>query len=286
MGARSTRWLVGAMLVVLALGCAAPPGAQRERQSDCADVGSPSLMGTSGISYGPHVAQVAELLPACTDEAVGTIMFLPGGGYTELQRGMVHDPNVRRLRDQGWVVLIVDYRLAPLYQWPAQGSDVRRAIQWWRTTGAARWGAPSAPLVGLGWSAGGHLSEWATVREDGPVFDAGVSVAGGTYWPERLDRDAAIALLGINPSTARQLDASTVPHLDADDPRLLHVHARNDSIVAVRQAELLAARVEEHGDPSVHRVVIDDTCGHSLRCLTPERIDPFLAEVLVSHDEG
>lgn len=284
MGTRSVRWLVSAMLVALALGCAAPPGTPSERQSDCPDdVGVPSPMSVRNIRYGPDAAHIAQLLPACSAEAVGTIMFVPGGGYTELQRSMVHHENVRRLRDQGWVVLVIDYRLAPLHRWPAQGSDVRRAIQWWRTTGAAQFDAPVAPLVGLGWSAGGHLAEWATVREDGPTFDAGVSVAGATFWPERLDRDAAIALLGPNPSTARQLDASTVPHLDIHDPRLLHLHGRNDRVVVVRQAELLADRVEHHGDAERHRVEIDDTCSHSLRCLLPDHIDPFLDDVVTSH---
>lgn len=258
-----------------------------ERSGDCTDgVGTPGATSVRGISYGPDPAHLLELLPACTPQAVGTIMYVPGGGYTELQRGMAHLDPVRGLRDQGWVVLVVDYRLAPLKQWPSQGADIRRAIEWWRTQGAARWNAPSAPLVGLGWSAGGHLAEWTTVREDGPTFDAGISVAGATYWPDRLDSDAAVALLGPNPSRARQLDASTVPHLDAEDPRLLHVHGANDSIVRVRQAELLADRVRTHGDPSKHRVVIDESCGHSQRCLTPERVEPFLAEVLADHAEG
>lgn len=283
MNKRVLAWVAAVALVAVVAGCVPPSGSSGRSSDNCPDdVGTPTPTAVRKISYGPNPAHVADLLPACTESAVGTIMFVPGGGYTELRRSMARSENVQRLRDEGWVVVVIDYRLAPTYQWSAQGADVRRAITWWRTQGAAQWGAPAAPLVGMGWSAGGHLAEWATVREDGPTFDAGISMAGGTYWPDRLDSNGAKALLGPNPSLSRQLDASTVPHLDADDPPLLHLHGPNDSVVSVKQAELLADRILSHGDPTKHRVIIDEACGHNFRCVTAERVDPFLDDLVAS----
>lgn len=65
------------------------------------------------VPYGSGILQVADILPACTADAVGTIMYIHGGGYTSGDRYEGHWPAIAHLRYLGWSVVTVDYRLAP-----------------------------------------------------------------------------------------------------------------------------------------------------------------------------
>ncbi len=232
-----------------------------------------------GVAYGSQPLQTANIYPACTSQAVGTLMYVHGGGYTSGDRFEAEWPWISRLRSTGWVIVSIDYRLAPIDGWPDQPNDVQAAINWWRSTGAGEFAAPASPLVGVGWSAGGQLAEWNNVQDYTNGFDAAVSVSGSTYWPDRIGATATKALFGLTPSNSTLVDASTVTHLDPGDPPLLHIHAENDTTVPISQATLLQSTIDTNGDPTKHQVVTDPTCGHSLACLTPERIDPFLASI-------
>jgi len=228
--------------------------------------------------YGPDVRHIADIYPACTSQAVGTLMYIHGGSYTSGSKISAGDPIYQRLREQGWAIVAINYRYAPVYHWPAQPNDVQRAINWWRTTGAAEFDAPAAPLVGIGWSAGGQLAEFNNVQDSTAGFDGSVSLGGATYWPDRSATSTAISLFGGGASDSVLAAASTVTHLDPSDPPLLHIHATNDNYVYVSQANLLQDAITAHGNPSKHSVLLDPSCGHSSSCLTPARIDPFLAK--------
>ena len=104
-----------------------------------------------------------------------------------------------------------------------------------------------------------------------------MSVSGGTYWPDRADTGSGIGLFGPAPSLGILLDASSTEHLDAADGPLLHIHAESDFYVDPAQAAILDAAITASGNPAIHSVQMDATCGHSLDCLKPAYVDPFLA---------
>lgn len=265
--------------LLLAACVPAPPGSGGGTQQCPTGVQDPAGGQVSGIPYGSGFFRVADILPACTADAVGTIMYVHGGGYTGGSRSEAQWPAIDHVRNLGWAVVTVDYRLAPWDTWPAQPNDVRSAIQWWRTTGAAQYDLPAQPLVGMGWSAGGQIAEWVLLEDTGPSFDAAVSISGSTWWPDRPTAGATQALFGLPgmQSMSRMIEASSLSHIDPQDPPLLHIHGANDSVVHVSQAQLLADAIAGgDGDPTRHTVLLDPTCGHSQNCMTPSRIDPFL----------
>ncbi len=270
-----------ACVALLAAACSNPPSTVGGGDHQCTtgqqDPAGPAQM---DVSYGPDIKHVLDIWPACTASAVGTIVYIHGGGYTGGSKQQGAHNNVKRLRDNGWVVVSIDYRLAPFQRWPAQPNDVQRAIDWWRSTGASAFAAPVAPLVGVGWSAGGHLAEWNNVQDAEVGFDASISVGGGTYWPDRAGSSTANNLFGLNPLPATLVNASSTTHLDAADPPLLHIHYDDDFYVPVGQAHTLDAAITASGNPAVHSVQLDSTCGHSLDCMRPSYVDPFLASVL------
>lgn len=60
------------------------------------------------------------------------------------------------VREQGWILVSVGYRLVPQVQVPQQGEDVARAIALVQAR-AAGWGGDAGQLVLMGHSAGAHL---------------------------------------------------------------------------------------------------------------------------------
>ncbi len=271
-----------AILGVATLGASCAPASPAPTGSGCPTaVHDPAGPAYKGVPYGDGLFRTANIYPACTASAVGTIMYMHGGGYTSGDRFEGDWPWIRRLRSEGWVVVSIDYRLAPLDVWPAQPNDVRTAINWWRNTGAAQYEAPAYPLVGMGWSAGAQMAEWVTLDDSGAKFDAAVSVSGSTYWPDRPDATATKVLFGLPgyQDMAAMIAASSVTKIDPSDPPLLHIHGANDPLVPVSQANLLADAIATDGNPAIHQVVIVPDCGHSLACMEPDTIDPFLASI-------
>ncbi len=64
----------------------------------------------------------------------------------------------RQLLQAGYVVVSIDYRLAPETKLPAIVSDVEDAFKWIRKNGRDKFQADTAKIAVLGGSAGGHLT--------------------------------------------------------------------------------------------------------------------------------
>ncbi len=94
-----------------------------------------------------------------------TVLLVHGGGWqigdsTEWEREAVE-----LVREQGWTVASLNYRLAPQAAWPAQLQDATDALALLRSR-AAELGIDVRRMGGLGDSAGGHLV--ALLGEPGP----------------------------------------------------------------------------------------------------------------------
>jgi acetyl esterase len=87
----------------------------------------------------------------------GLVLFFHGGGYT-LGSLETHDSLCRQMaRRSGWMVLALDYRLAPEHPFPAATEDASHALAW-LATHADRLGGNSQKLVLAGDSAGATLA--------------------------------------------------------------------------------------------------------------------------------
>jgi acetyl esterase/lipase len=122
------------------------------------------------VVYGPldrHRLDVWRLSTTPSDAPV--IYYLHGGAWTfgdkrEQGRPMLHE-FVRR----GWVVVAINYRLAPRYPWPAQIEDATRALGWIKKNIATYGGDPDRVVV-AGGSAGGHLAALLALSVNDPTW--------------------------------------------------------------------------------------------------------------------
>ena len=118
------------------------------------------------VVYGPLPRHRLDLWRlSTTPKDAPVIYYLHGGAWTfgdkrEQGRPMLHE-FVRR----GWIVVAINYRLAPRFLWPAQIEDATRALGWIKKNIATYGGDPDRVVV-AGGSAGGHLASLLALSAD------------------------------------------------------------------------------------------------------------------------
>jgi len=122
------------------------------------------------IEYGPLERQRLDIWRfSTTPSSAPVIYYIHGGAWTfgdkrEQGRPMLHE-FVRR----GWIVVAINYRLAPSSPWPAQIEDATRALGWIKKNIATYGGDPDRVVV-AGGSAGGHLASLVALSGNDPTW--------------------------------------------------------------------------------------------------------------------
>ncbi len=218
--------------------------------------------------------------PAHGSGSAPVVVFFYGGswqhGRREFYRFVGH-----ALSEQGFLVLIPDYRKAPEHAFPAFVEDAATATAWARDH-AAQWGGDPARIFLMGHSAGAHIA--ALLGTDARYLDrqgirprelAGVIGLAGPYdflpiTDKRIQRVFADRVLW--PAS------QPVNFVDGDEPPFLLLHGDKDNKVWKQNSEHLAARLQAAGEPVRLRIL--PGIGH-LRLVdgfASTRFSPVLAE--------
>jgi acetyl esterase len=195
------------------------------------------------------------------------LVYLHGGawigGSPTTHRKLGH-----RFAEAGFLVVNVDYRLAPEHPFPTPLADCVAAIRW-AVREAARWGGDRSRIAVAGDSAGGNLAaaaaaalhgdadqpkaclliygvfDFARLDEDIAGFDAiaaGMPAEAG----EKLQRLMIASYLGASPSAATLADPRVSPVHAAHRLPPTHLVAGSADPL-VRQARALAERLAAAG---------------------------------------
>ena len=137
------------------------------------------------IPYGSDERQHLDLYAPAKAAGLPVLLYVPGGGFVGGDKrpedgfyaNIGHD-----FAGRGFVVLTMNYRLAPHHLWPAGGEDVGRAVAWTRQHAAAHGGDPNRIAI-FGQSAGAtHVATWLfDPALAGAKAVAAVVLASGTY---------------------------------------------------------------------------------------------------------
>jgi acetyl esterase/lipase len=109
----------------------------------------------ANVAYGRHDRQLLDVYGLGRGVA-DVVLYVPGGGFVggEKDDGRAFYRNVGTFfAEKGYVCVIPNYRLAPEFNWPAGGEDVKTAIDWCRENIAHYGGEPDRIHV-IGQSAG------------------------------------------------------------------------------------------------------------------------------------
>jgi acetyl esterase/lipase len=229
-----------------------------------------------------------------TEELRPAVVYVHGGGWRAGDKGGGAGAlAIPELIQRGYLVVSINYRLAPEFKFPAQIEDTSCAIRYLRAHATELKLDPNR--IGVwGGSAGGHLGALLGTMD----AKAGFDTSGG--WTNQSSRvQAVVDMFGPADLTARVAGpqketltsqvfgaksddddilrrASPVTYVSKDDPPFLILHGDQDKLVPMAQSEKLQAALEKAGVPVKLVVVKNAAHGFAPSGGTP---DPNRAEL-------
>lgn len=209
------------------------------------------------------------------------VIYVHGGGWSGGdKKDGAGAGDIPALTDAGFLVVAVNYRLAPQYKFPAQIEDVKCAVRYLRVN-ASRYNIDPEKIGAWGGSAGGHLVSLLGTSDD----SAGLEGTGGysgrssriqavadMFGPSDLTVDfeggagsrAGQQVFGTSDLSSEILKkASPVTHVSADDPPFLILQGEKDSLVPPSQSQALYDRLVAAGVPA--ELVMVRNAGHGFK---------------------
>ncbi len=188
------------------------------------------------------------------------ILFVHGGAWhTGDKRTLA--PLARFLAERGYVGFSVNYRLAPMYTFPAALEDLRCAVKWIRAH-AADYGVDPDRIAAVGTSAGAHLVALLGAAPEtlgacgDPALSSRVQAVISLFGPMDLlsavgtPAEAAVeSFLGASAQEDPDLwrEASPIAWASPDDPPFLLIHGRDDRVVPYQESVRMADALRRAG---------------------------------------
>lgn len=177
------------------------------------------------------------------------VVVVHGGGWIKGKRGQM-EHIVEALVRHGYVVLDIDYRLAPEHPYPAAVDDVRSALRWLRDN-AAQIGVDPQRLGLWGYSAGAHLAGLvaAKPRDDTPPVAAAVLGGMPADLTQAKESPLVQQFMGgkYDEMPDRYAQASPLLQLGTASAPMYLYHGSWDWIVRYEYSQQAHARLQELG---------------------------------------
>lgn len=208
-----------------------------------------SILWQQDMAYGPDPRQKLDIyMPREHQGPVPIVVFVHGGSWAEGNKrgyGFVG----RALAAQGFMTMVINYRLHPEHQYPAFVEDVATALRWVADNGKNLGGNPDK-LFAMGHSAGAYNIALAVLdiryAATRPKL-AGVVTLAGPFDFLPLDSKTTIKVFG----EVRDLPSTQpVNQVAKDAPPFLILHGSKDTTVFPRNAVALDNALKAMGASS------------------------------------
>lgn len=233
-----------------------PPHGQRRRLVQAADI----VYGSGGPRTSLDIWHRPDLDPG---GQAPVILQVHGGAWVSGDKRTQALPLLTWLAENGWVCVVINYRVGPRATWPDHIVDVKAAIAWIRAHIADHGGDPGFVAV-TGGSAGGHLSALAALTANDPDWqpgfedvDTSVQAAVPLYGIYDManhsgtSRDDMIGFLTrfvfkASPAEAPELwrRASPLYRVHPGAPPMFVLHGANDALAPPQQARAFATALK------------------------------------------
>jgi acetyl esterase/lipase len=186
------------------------------------------------------------------------VMYIHGGGWRGGDKRTAQ-PLLTRLADAGYVVVSIDYRLAPEHSYPAQVEDCTAALEWIHEH-ISSYGGDRSRIAVAGHSAGGHLAALLGVGRGGvSMVEDSFAVQAVLVWAAPVDflkrtpatnpSSMVSQFFGGRPEKIPDIarKASPLTYIDAGDPPFMISHGTSDTSVPVGQSRMLTEALSAAG---------------------------------------
>ena len=181
------------------------------------------------------------------------IVCIHGGGWVSGDRSDMHEV-AQYFAEQGFAAFCPQYRLAPLYTYPAPIEDIETFIKYLRENSEKLGILPDSIGV-IGNSAGGYLAAMAGLTSDLQAkASAVVDICGLTDLTNYRESHPPISwdflsqyLSGAGPEDPRWIEASPLFRVSPDAPPFLVFHGEDDDVVYVDQSVRLVEALKNAG---------------------------------------
>ncbi|MHB8086866.1 MAG: alpha/beta hydrolase fold domain-containing protein [Anaerolineaceae bacterium] len=203
-------------------------------------------------------------------------MYVHGGGWRSGDKTKgIGMQDVVELLKSGFLVVSVNYRLAPEYKFPAMIEDVKCAVRYLRAH-AGEYNLDPDHIGVWGSSAGGHLVALLGTSDVNAGWDVGeyldqssrvqavVDMFGPSDFTQKFkggDAEIQSEVFGMEKYIEDFAKAvSPVSYVSSDDPPFLIMHGAEDTLVPLSQSQILNEQLKLAGVPS--ELVIVQNAGH------------------------
>ncbi|MEM7313323.1 MAG: alpha/beta hydrolase [Planctomycetota bacterium] len=195
------------------------------------------------------------------------IVMIHGGGWRTGNRYQMSG-HADFVANRGYVVMSIDYRLAPDHKWPAQIHDCKAAVRWLRIN-ATKYKVDPDRIGSYGYSAGGHLAAMLGTTDpadglEGTEAGGGdisttisAVVAGGAPCDVRIvPPDSKFLYYWLGSTRRRGPEiyeaASPAAYVDSEDAPTFFYHGVDDWIVPVYSSTRMSRSLAEAGVTTRH----------------------------------
>jgi acetyl esterase/lipase len=231
--------------------------------------------------------------PAPSDKPMPVAVNAHGGSWSGGDKSSSEGaPDIPELVARGYLVVTINYRLAPKYKFPAQIEDVKCAIRHLRANAATYHLDPNR-IGAWGCSAGGHLVSLLALTDKRTDFDgtggyveqssrvqATVPMSAPadlTLYDITERADMLSRVFGVTTSSdPRLVRASPITYVTKAAPPFLIFAAENDTIIPPVQGQVLYDRLKAAGVPAT--LVIAKNAHHCFPS-SPTPISPTREEI-------
>jgi acetyl esterase/lipase len=196
-------------------------------------------------------------------------LYVHGGSWMEGDKA--EGEGWRGLNEQGYLVVSLNYRLAPIHKFPAMIEDLKCAVRYLRAH-AADYNLDSEHFAVLGASAGGHLVALMGTADESAGWEVGpnqdqssrvqavITIAGFFDFTKTIKGGVGTPIysaFGALPGTSspKLVTASPVTYISPDDPPFLIFHGDRDNIAPPEQSVLMHDQLEGLNLPSTFVIV-------------------------------
>lgn len=210
------------------------------------------------------------------------VVWMHGGALINGSRGSLPGRLVELCRSEGFVLVSIDYRLAPEVKLPAIIEDVTDAWTWIRKEGPGLFHVDPEKLVAVGGSAGGYLTMMTGICVEPPpvalVAYWGYGDVDGPWYTEPSEHYRTVAPLVSEEEARSGVGQKVITGTDAKFPGR---EGRSRYYLYLRQNGLWTKEVTGF-DPKTERAKLDPYC--PARNITPDYPTIFMVHGTVDTD--